>query len=272
MKQLTKLLSIMLVLTLSHTAFATNNKCQDIDKKLTHHFDTIVKNSHYYDNDDIDTLEKHNLIVRSLLTEFAKDKASLSCNLPLATKKWLNFRKSADNKLRIYSWDTAQGGTMRDYDTVIQYVDKHNKVHVLNADNSKKHFISSPTHLITTRLGNKGNNNKATYILVDRFPFSISGRYQKMKLYQIQGNKLISPKLIKTRSGKTSEIGFSFHQFSVPATINDEYIDLFKFDEKKKAFSFPVVLESKKYAYGDVQNRYITYQFDGKYFRRVRTK
>jgi hypothetical protein len=86
---------------------------------------------------------------------------------------------------------------------------------------------------------------------------------QSIEVMRINGDSFErNPKLIQTRSGLASSIGFEYDLNSVRGDSEK----LVYFDTVRKSFRFPVVIDDKKTGLGRVTGKYITYQFNGKYF------
>ena len=70
-------------------------------------------------------------------------------------------------------------------------------------------------------------------------------------------------KLIKTKSGLTNKLYYSYNQNLTNSDIMGE-ISL-EYDPKSKTITFPVIVEN-----GRVTDNYITYKFTGQYFEKVK--
>lgn len=261
---LTKMLAIMIFTCGSSAAFAKNT-CVDVDKKLATYLDDMYSHSIQSDHYDSDLIYKKNIEIGQLLSNFATKKASLSCQYQRAQQEGLSFLSSDDKKFRVYVWDTATGGSMHDYAGYIQFVDAHNRIHVTalqHKNDEEEPLHSFPTSLFTAKL-----NGKTHYMLVTTGVFSTMQRSQNLHVYRINKGKLINPKIIKTRTRFTSELGFGFNLFSLIDTNRNR--ELFEYDHKRQRIRFPVVINNEKYPYGEVTNRWINYKFDGQYFHKV---
>jgi hypothetical protein len=74
--------------------------------------------------------------------------------------------------------------------------------------------------------------------------------------------------LIKTASGLTDSLGFSYNFFSV-VERRERPVKLISFDKKTNTLKIPVVIEDKEFSNGRVTNRFISYRFNGTYFVKV---
>ena len=54
--------------------------------------------------------------------------------------------------------------------------------------------------------------------------------------------------------------------FAMTLVMSVSHRRLFKFDEAKRSFTFPIVIEDEKTPRGRITNKLITYRFNGSYF------
>lgn len=235
------------------TAFADN--CQTVDKQLVTLLEKSNTHSYFGDEPDEQKLDNVNNEIAKTIAKIAHDSTSMACEFSQSQENSLHIVTSADKKMRAFSWDNNFGGTMREFVTFIQFIDNKGISHA-----KPLYSIEFVTSLFNTTI--KG---KATYLLVTTGIYSTADTSQILNLYQIDNDKLIEPKLIKTKEGLTNVIGFEYNFFSV-VDRPERPIELFEFDEKSKTICFPVVIENKEFMYGKVTNRKIRYQFDGQYF------
>ena len=73
----------------------------------------------------------------------------------------------------------------------------------------------------------------------------------------------------RTPSGLTNDISFAYDFFSV-VDRPERPIKLFTFNETRKEFKFPIVIEDEEAPQGRVTDKFITYRFDGTYFVKVK--
>ena len=111
---------------------------------------------------------------------------------------------------------------------------------------------------------------RAAYLANSTFIASTSLASQTLSVFRIDGAKLNTDvKLIRTQSGVKNSVRFQYDFFSV-VDHKERPVKLFYYDESKKSFRFPIVIQDKKTPQGRVTNRFITYRFYGKYFERVK--
>jgi hypothetical protein len=167
--------------------------------------------------------------------------------------------------LRVYSWDLESGGTMHDYDLLIQYRGASGNVAYWTT--SEEDFdgggaFYSDVFQLSTSSG-------PIYMLVSTSRASSSLNGQSLRTMRIKGDALErDAKLIKTSEGMTNEVSFAYDFFSV-VDRPDRPVRLFTFNAARKEFKFPVVIEDDETPQGRVTNKFITYRFNGTHFVRV---
>ena len=92
---------------------------------------------------------------------------------------------------------------------------------------------------------------------------SVRSFNQGVKVFAINGTALNdTAKLIQTRRGLKNSLGFAYDFFSV-ADRKERPVKLITYDPKTGRLKLAVVFDD-----GKVTNRWITYQFTGRYFER----
>ncbi len=210
-------------------------------------------------------LNKENLALRSAILKFGQSASTLKYAFKALANK-MYIATSKDGKFRIYSWDTQSGGTMRDFENVVQYKAGNGRVYAVALARSKEGDVGGFSHQIFQF----DTGDRRVYFANFTFIMSTSAIRQELSLYAIDGRKLNSSlKLIKTRTGLHNSIGFDYDFFSV-VNRPERPVTLFHFDDGARAFRFPVVLDDKKFVNGGrVTDKFITYRFNGKYFTKV---
>jgi hypothetical protein len=252
----------LLLLVFSLPAFAQSN--EQIERELVGHLRNIEKWSSYGSESDGDKLSDENEMFREKLLKYTKSAATLRYKFG-ALDEYMQLATSADEKFRIYSWDTQDGGTMHNYSKVFQFQGADGKVYSQPDDLNEGDPGSFAYDIFT--LDAKGGK---VYLVCTTAILSTSDNNQTVRLYKIAGSSLKSDvKLIKTKSGLTDSIGFSYNFFSV-VDREDRPVRLILFDSKTKTLKIPVVIEDKEFPNGRVTNKFISYRFDGTYFVRVK--
>jgi hypothetical protein len=170
----------------------------------------------------------------------------------------LTINESADGQLRIYSWDTYMGGTMRDFAKVIQYKTGQKTNSILDtASGESEKYVYAYSDLYTIKV-----NNHPYYLALYYGIFSGKDRGEGVRFFSIENGKLIDAKLIKTQSGLHNKLYYDYDLFSIPKNVKDANI---RYDPAKKTISLPVVADP-----GKVTGKRILYKFTGKYFEKVK--
>jgi len=180
-------------------------------------------------------------------------------SFPSLLQEGLLIATAPDNKLRIYSWDTGLGGTMRDFSAVYQYRqgDKTYSGRVPGAtpEEEPQDFYS---HIYQLE-----GNQRTYYIAICHAIYSTKDAYQGVKIFSIENGQLNSEvKLIKTSTGIRNELGFAFDFFSV-VDRPERPVKLINYDPSTKTITIPVVHED-----GRVTKKWIKYRFNGQYFEK----
>jgi len=173
-------------------------------------------------------------------------------------KQYLDICSSADGLFRIYSWDTGGGGTMREFENVMQYKTGNIAKSELLV-NSQDLGVPFYSNLYTFKTGDK------TYYL-GVFGFIESSRYAGagIKVFAIENNKLnMNVKLLKTRSGLKNEISYEYDFGSIAYTPIEKRPAI-TFDTATQTIRIPIVTQK-----GNVTKKTITYKFTGQYFEKV---
>lgn len=212
-------------------------------------------------------LEKENETLKRIFLKYGKLSSTLKYRFNELSER-MRITTSKDGNFRIYSWDNEFGGTMRDHFNIFQYRSRNGKVQAFlqprrsDTDLDIKGFYHEIFQLDTV--------DGRVYLAVSTFIGSTSMDAQDLNVFRIEGEKLNSKlKLIRTKKGLTNSVGFGYDFFSV-VDHPERPVKLFFFDEEKKSFRFPVVIEEKdRPGQGRVTNKFITYRFNGKYFVRI---
>lgn len=211
-------------------------------------------------------LELHGKIFREKLSDYSrKYPSTLTYPFDSLRKKNIDIVSSRDKMFRIYSWDTWLGGTMHDFENIIQYKfgDKvYSKVYNDTVTDGEGEYIPFYSEIFTLKA-----NNKTYYLGINNGIYSTKDASQSIKLFCIENDKLNdNVKLIKTKKGLVNSINVYFDFFSV-VDRPERPLRLIKYDEKNMIIYIPIVLEN-----GKVTNRFILYKFTGKYFEHIKTE
>ena len=205
-----------------------------------------------------------NAAFRDGLLKFTEEHAgTLRYSFPELSQR-IQIQTSPDQSLRVYSWDTLDGGTMHFYDNVYQF-------HGVGGVFSKGSYgeEGDPGSFVNG-VANVETKKGTVYLVSSTSVFSTMERAQAISAYQVDGNSLSDGvKIFKTAEGLTNSIGFAYNFFSV-VDREDRPIRLFEYDSKTKTVSFPVVIDDEEMPTGRVTTSKIVYRYNGEYFVRVK--
>ena len=262
MRKLNPMIIVLAAVLLASAA--SGQKPAAAEREIIGYFDNVTKYGSYAGGYDGDKLDKNNAGMKAALMKYGKRADILSYKFP-TLKDRIFLTTSKDGRLRIYSWDMNTGGTMHNYDNVFQYRGKSGKVYSW----TRKGLADEDAGAFFTEIFQADVPAGPVYLGVSTWIGSTSLTGQTISAYRIDGERLdTAAKVIKTRSGVTNSVGFGYDFFSV-VDHRERPVRLFYFDDAKKSFRFPVVIEDKRTPQGRVTNKYITYRYDGKYFVKV---
>ncbi|MGG9970344.1 hypothetical protein ACQ33O_01015 [Ferruginibacter sp. SUN002] len=252
------------IVFLLQSVFTFAQKPEVIEEKLLANFKQInywVDHHEYSDSiHSYDSIGKYNtLFTNDLLKYTTESPSTFKYKFEKLEKEGLTIVNSEDSMLKIYSWDTWEGGTMHFFSTIFQYRygEKIYAKEMIYENDDPAGFYSE---LHTLKAG-----KKTYYLGINHSILSNREVYDEIKVFSIEGKKLNDKvKLIKTTTGLQNTVGFVFDFFSV-ANRPERPVKLIYYDKKKRTFKIPVVLEN-----GVVTNKFITYLFTGKYFEKLK--
>ena len=207
-----------------------------------------------------DSLDNANEVFGEKLKQATeKYPATITQSFASLKKERLDIFTSSDGLFRIYSWDMGGGGTMREFENLMQYKtgDKTTSILFISSEDVYVPFYSN---LYTFKTGNKTYYLGITGVIE-------SSRYAGtgIKVFAIEGNKLnTNVKLLKTGSGLKNEISYEY-DFGSIAHIPYGKRPTITFDDATQTFRMPLV-DTK----GNVTKKFITYKFTGQYFEKVK--
>ncbi len=177
----------------------------------------------------------------------------------------INIVTSADNLLRIYSWDTWLGGTMHIFENIFQFKSADNIYTKFNSETST--FGEDEYVPFYSQIFSLNENNKKYYLAVENGIYSTKDVSQSIKAFAIENNSLNDTlKLFKTRTEMLNKLEVNFDFFSV-VDRPERPVRLIKYDPKKKIIYIPITLEN-----GKISENFILYKFTGQYFEQILTK
>ena len=211
-------------------------------------------------NNSGDSLYVANKNFENLLLKYTSINAqTLAYRFSKLTNEGLKIATSEDGKFRIYSWDTATGGTMRFFRNVYQYKNV-NKVFSNVID-----FGEDDAGAFYYQINDVISQNKKYYLAQKISILSSALSYHAVQIFSIEGNILNqNAKLIKTKSGIQNQLGYEV-DFSASVNRNNTRENYgIEYDVKKKIISIPLIQADSK-----LTDKKIRYQFKGKYFEKL---
>lgn len=232
-----------------------------IENELFMHLENITKYGSYGGSFDEKRVNSENRLLKMKLVRYGRRAVVLRYAFP-KLKEQIQITTSKDGRFRIYSWDKEIGGTMHDYDSVFQYQGKSGKVYTWTNPETDDEDIGGFYHQIFQ----VNLRQCPIYLVVSTFIGSTSMHGQTIRSVRINGEKFdLEAKLIRTGSGMKNSVSFAYDFFRV-VNRPERPIRLFEFDEAKREFRFPIVIEDEEVPQGRVTDKYITYRFNGRYF------
>jgi hypothetical protein len=248
-------------------ASAQNPKAVEADicrsfKRITYWFN--YRREHSGEADSVlnayDSLETANTVFGDKLKYYtAHFPYTIKLKFSALNDEPLAIYDSPDGMVRIYSWDTEMGGTMHDFENVIQYRSGKSTKSVLMVDTAfaQDTYINAYSNVYTLKAGNK------TYYLASYYGiFSGRDRSEGIQAFSIDNGIFHNARIIKTRSGLHSKLEYSYDLFSVPEGKNSVGLTYYPVS---KTIALPLVTGD-----GKVHINQILYKFTGRYFEKVK--
>ena len=235
-----------------------------IETELLGYLNTMAESGSYSGEYDDAKLGPATEALKKKLMRYASRADVLEYDFP-KLKNEMFIATSKDGKFRVYSWDLQTGGTMHDYDWIVQFVGSSGKP-IAWSDNDGENEGGGAFY---TDVFQVNSARGPLYLLVSTSIASGSLNGQTIRAARVVGDKLeLNPKVFKTGKGLTDSIGFAYDFFTV-VDRPERPVRLFTFSEVRKEFTFPVVIEDEETPQGRVTNKFITYRFNGTHFVKV---
>jgi hypothetical protein len=253
-----KLLILFPLIFLTIYMFAQETTLEQIDIELSKLYENVSLNK--IDNENF---EMHKLFREKFQKYLSNHPQSLTYNFDSLKNHNVYIVNSEDQLFRIYSWDNWTGGSMVFFDNIFQYK-IGDKVQVsVKFDSSADgtgNYYPFYSKIYTLKVG-----NKKYYLAIGNSIFSGKDSRQSIEIFTFKNEKLNDKVLlIKTKKILTNVLNIDFDFFSV-IDRPERPLDLIKYDESQKIIYIPFVTEN-----GKITNRFILYQFKGKYFERIK--
>ncbi|HVI46830.1 MAG TPA: hypothetical protein VM802_18265 [Chitinophaga sp.] len=251
--------SLSLLVLICYSSIAFGQQLNAVKDDLQETAKRIHANGNYSQGkpDSLDFL--NTLFEKKLLYYTAHIPAMLTTNLGELSPLYFQTVTTDNNRLKIYSWDTEAGGTMHFLRNVFQYKSGNKLRSVTLKKKGWKYAGEDYVSLYTMK-----NKGKTYYLGVYLATYSNRDSHEGIKVFEIKNNRLKdNVRLIRTKKGLKSQLGFTYDFFSVYKR-EERPIILTKFDPATKTISIPVVKQD-----GTVTDKNIRYRFTGEYFKRV---
>ena len=235
-----------------------------IEKELLGYLTTMAESGSYSGNYDEEKLNPATEALKQKLMRYATRPDVLKYAFP-KLKEEMFIATSKDGKFRVYSWDLQTGGTMHDYDRVIQFVGESGKT-IAWSDGDGEFEGGGGFY---TDVFQVGTPKGPIYLMVSTSRASSSLNGQSINAVRINGDELdMKANVFRSASGLTNSIGFAYDFFTI-MDRPERPIRLFTFNEARREFKFPIVIEDEKTPQGRVTDKFITYRFNGTHFVKV---
>lgn len=236
----------------------------EIEKELVTGIKNIQKYTIYggsYDEEKLTTAQNN---FQQKLVSYTKSASTLNYGFQ-ELDDHMTIATSDDGRLRSYSWDLEDGGTMHRFGQLFQYLGTDETIYSKPVENSEEGMGNG----FVTDIFTLDTHTGPVYVVCSTFIGSTKDYFQTAELYRIEGSALNGKvKMFKTTSGLTNKIGFEYDNFSI-IDREPRREKLITFDKKTKTLKIPVVIKDKEYPEGRVTDRSIYYRFDGTYFVKV---
>jgi len=223
---------------------------EKVDVELSHLLDNLhdAKNKTYSDQlAESDAVGKANDSLRSYLKQRARDPKLLSVPLKSVSDLGMLIATSPDKKLRLYSWDTQTGGSMRFYSTIAQlHPGNENRCTVIDMSPKEAGDSEFCKTISMVRTG----EGKNVYLLQTYSVWSSTFRGSTIEAYSIEHGTLKKFPIFQTTKGSLWEIECS---------TSDSY-DFPDIELKNNNKSLFVPLIDKN---GHQTSKYLVYKFNG---------
>ncbi|WP_114936524.1 hypothetical protein [Mucilaginibacter endophyticus] len=162
---------------------------------------------------------------------------------------------SDDGLFRILSWDNMTGGTQHAYENIIQYKSAGKTFTIVDTVKNDDDYIYAYNKLHTLKVGSEIYYLTTYYGIFHTYDMGAG-----IRVFAIQNGKLNDKaKLIKTRSGLTHKLYYTYH-------VGEELQNGLEYHPEQKIITFPVVIGD-----GKVTDNIITYKFNGQYFEKIKS-
>lgn len=216
--------------------YSMNKSPEEIENIVLKNFSDL----HSMTKETTDSIEKYSdIATKNIIDLINNNPETLNFDFQKLAKK-IKIITSKDNKLRLYSWDTENGGTMHFFRNIYQY----------QTENEVKSFAQPLINLYDTQsycsaIYSTIINKKKYYLVITNGVYSSSDLRQSVLAFHINEDGMLEPAMIFNTNDKLShKIDVDYDFFSVKNQSQRPF-QLITFDEKKNILYIPLVEELK---------------------------
>ena len=239
---------------------AQKNNLSEVERDLINAYNRI-EDHRINSSVDYDTLDKSLKLFRQKMLHYASTlPATLSYSFDSLQAVGISITSSDDSLLRIYSWDNMTGGTMRFYESVVQYRTKTGIHAILFADTTED-MMYWPMY---TSINTLKKGYKTYYLIGDRGRYSTSDMSESFGIWTFDNDVLNDTvRFFKDGDSLSNSVGVEYDFFSIMDSP-ERKLELLEYDSKSKMIYVAVTKE-----FGKVTNDYQAYKYNGQYFENV---
>ncbi|WP_373740502.1 hypothetical protein [Neisseria sp.] len=187
------------------------------------------------------------------------DVATWQCRFPEMQNAGIGMSRSADKKLRIFSWRIPTGGSMHEYAHMVQIQDGAGRVR-------ESGFPESGSFGYVERIEQDTLPQHGRVYLMFTHGVGFGRLHGKaVEWFSIKNNRL-QPEKLFAAGKRVSSIDYAYEPHSQDKL--PENFRHFVYDAKRRQLSFPVVRNTKAFEYGELTGKRIVYRFENGVFVR----
>lgn len=254
-------LSLLILTLLAGQAFPQFTDMKEVETGLVDVFNKIDYWHNYEINKDIidkwDSLAMINSVLTQKLYDVLKsNRNSVYYDFPGLKAAGMQIVSNKDNSFRIFSWNTQTGGTMKMFNSILQY-SYENKVSAKILNNVLENNTFGSGFLFTEVFTVKPN----VYLVVEDAVYSTKDIYTGVRGFSTENGMLNDTiGIFKTKQGLVNEAGAGYDFFSV-VELPYEQRPRISYDEERKTVSIPMTDFEN-----DLTDKYLKFIYNGSYF------
>ena len=250
---------VVTLVVLAFSFLAKGQSAQEVENKLSFYNGKITYwDEHRYDDSVVDGEDSLNRVNNELSDYIARTFTNNRSTLNRDFQKGINTISivSDDYKLRLFSWDTRMGGTMRRYYDMAQYQTGSEVKVVDMIDTSGKDYGTDYRSINIART----KNGKTVYLVQDYCIASTKDRAEGITAYIIEDGGLKKHSFFRTKTKFFSSISYGYDAFSSANKLKNKDIPTIHLSKDNRKLYIPIVSGPTK---EDVTDKYLVYVFDG---------